>query len=269
MTFLAVPLTALLALAVSASAQDCTSLIQQSRAHVNRMELQQALTPLEAALHHCANRNLVRVELAKVHYLLADDRRAEDLLATVLAEEPGHEEARYSLGRIYYQQSRYEPARAEFQAILTRNPHSFRAHDNLALCLEALNQQEAAIRHFLEAIALVHKNQPSYDWPYANLASLLMKRGEHRRAFDLAVEAAARNPSSARNLFLTAKALTKLEQWDKSLRWLQQAITLDPDYPEAHYLLAQVYRRLGKLDESNEAFARFKQAHAKAPTRPR
>lgn len=262
-------LTALLALPVCAPAQNCVALIQQSRAHANRLELRQAITPLEAALHHCANRNLVRVELAKVHYLLAEDQRAEELLTTVLASEPGHEEARYSLGRVYYQQSRYEPARAEFQAIVSRNPGSYRAHDNLALCLEALNQQDAAIRHFLKAIALVHESQPDYDWPYANLASLLMKRGEHRRAFDLAVEAATRNPGNARNLFLTAKALTRLEQWDKSLRWLQQAITLDPDYPEAHYLLAQAYRRLGNLQESSAAFARFKQAHAKAPTRPR
>ena len=203
------------------------------------------------------------------HYLMGEDEEAEAALSRALAIEPENEEASYSLGRIYYYRSRYPQACALFEKVTTRNPSAYKAWDNLGLCQEGMGQTESARKSFLRAIALVHKTHPSYDWPYANLAGLLLKNGENRQAFDLAVEASTRNPNGAQNFYLAAKALTKLDQWDKSVRWLLRSVALDATYSEPHYLLGQVYRKLGKPDESEQEFLRFKKLKEKTVNRPR
>jgi tetratricopeptide (TPR) repeat protein len=93
----------------------------------------------------------------------------------------------------------------------------------------------------------------------------MVKLGEYRKAFDLAAEAAQRNPDDARNLFLTGKALVKMEQFDISLKWLERAVALDPSYPEPRYLLAQTYQRLGRAADAERELSAFQQARARAP----
>jgi len=206
---------------------------------------------------------------ADAHYLLAQDDDAEASLLRALEIEPGNEDAAYSLGRIYYYRSRYAQASALFSNIIARNPSYYKAWDNLGLCQEGMGQPEAARKSYLRSIALVHKDHPNYDWAYANLASLLLKTGENRQAFDLAVEAATRNPNGAQNFYLAGKALMKLDQWERCERWLVKAAELDEAYPEPHYLLGQVYRRLEKKAESEAEFLRFQELKKRAVNRPR
>jgi tetratricopeptide (TPR) repeat protein len=132
-----------------------------------------------------------------------------------------------------------------------------------------LSETDKAIRHYLKAIELVHKDVPEYDWPYANLANLLINQADYKQAFNLATEAAQRNPHSARNYYLVAKALTQLDQAERSFRWLRRSIELDPEYPEPRYLLAQLLRKQGKTQEAEEEFARFKELRAKTPAKLR
>ena len=133
-----------------------------------------------------------------------------------------------------------------FAARSRLDPGAYKAWDNLGLATEALGDPAQAQQHYLKALALVHKDHPRYDVVYANFADLLIKLGNYQRAFDLAVEAAQRNPDEPRNFFLAGKALVQLGRADISVRWLERAIALNPDYPEPHYVLSQVYRRLGR-----------------------
>ena len=90
------------------------------------------------------------------------------------------------------------------------DPRAYKAWDNLGLASEALGDVAQAQQHYLKAIALVHKDHPRYDVVYANFADLLIKLGNYQRAFDLAAEAAQRNPDEPRNFFLAGKALVQL-----------------------------------------------------------
>lgn len=202
---------------------------------------------------------------ADAHYLAGQDAEAERALSKAIAIEPRDLELRYALGRIYYQQSRPEAAAGQFQEVLKLNPASYKAYDNLGLCYQALRRDSEAIAAFLKALDLVHEAHREYEWPYANLASLLIDRGDYERAFELAAEASARNPNSARNLYLTGKALVKLTKFDLSVRWLKRATEVDPDYREAHYLLARAYRELGRTEEEKLELRRFQQIQAKTP----
>jgi predicted Zn-dependent protease len=95
-----------------------------------------------------------------------------------------------------------------------------------------------------------------------------LRRNESEKAFQLAAEAAKRNPNSARNCFLTGKALVNLGKEDLSLRWLERAVQLDPSYSEAWYLAARAYRKQGRTEESTKALARFKELQKSAEKKP-
>lgn len=206
---------------------------------------------------------------ARALYLLARDAEAEETLKRASARAPADAEIPYSLGRIYYQQGRHAQAAESLRAATVLDPTSYRAWDNLGLASEALGDLDQAQRHYLKAISLVHTDHPDYDVVYANFADLLIKLGNAARAFDLAAEAAGRNPDEPRNLFLAGKALVQLGRNDLSVRWLEQAIALDPGYPEPQYLLAQVYRRLGRTADADRALKAFQDAAARAPSKRR
>jgi tetratricopeptide (TPR) repeat protein len=203
-------------------------------------------------------RNLTALQLrANADYLLGNDDAATQTLIRALEMYPNDSNTPYMLGRIYFQQNRVELAVGQFQRVLKLEPNSYKAYDNLGLCYEALNQPEEAIRYYMAAIKLVYADHPEYEWPYANLAELMLKRGESKKAFSLAAEAAKRNPASARNFYLAGKALWKLEQTDLALKWLDQSTRLDPNYAEPHYLLGQIYQHLGRTEEAKQALNNF------------
>ncbi len=202
---------------------------------------------------------------AKALYLLARDAEAEDTLKRASARAPKDAEILYSLGRIYYQQSRHAEAAEMFRRATAMDARDYKAWDNLGLASEALGDVAQAQQHYLKAISLVYKDHPEYDVVYANFADLLIKLGDFQRAFDLAAEAAQRNPGEPRDFFLAGKALVQAGRSDLGVRWFEQAITLDPDYPEPHYLLSQAFRKLGRLADADRELKSFQAATARAP----
>ncbi len=202
---------------------------------------------------------------AKALYLLRRDPEAEETLKRAAARAPADADIPYDLGRIYYQQGRHTEAAASLRRATALDPRAYKAWDNLGLASEALGDVAQAQQHYLKAIALVYKDHSHYDVVYANFADLLIKLGNYQRAFDLAAEAAERNPDEPRNLFLAGKALVQLGRNDLSVRWFEQAVALDPDYPEPHYLLAQTYRALGRTADAEREMNSFKAAAARAP----
>ena len=202
---------------------------------------------------------------AKALYFLHRDSEAVDALKKAASQTPEDAEVPYDLGRIYYQLGRHADAAAAFRQATTLDPQAYKAWDNLGLAMEALGNVPQARQYYLKALALVHKDHPRYDVVYANFADLLIKQGDPRRAFDLAVEAAQRNPDEPRNFFLAGKALVQLGRDDVSIKWLEQAAKLNPDYPEPLYVLAQVYRRLGRPDDAARTLKAFQAANARAP----
>jgi len=202
---------------------------------------------------------------ARALYLLHRDPEAEETLKRAAARAPRDAEIPYHLARIYYQQGRHTEAAETFRRAITLDPRAYRAWDNLGLASEALGNVAEAQQHYLKAIALVHKDYPRYDVVYANFADLMIKLGNYQRAFDLAVEAAERNPNEPRNLFLAGKALVQVGRSDLSVRWFEQAIALNADYPEPHYLLSQAYRKLGRLADAERTLKSFQAAAARAP----
>ena len=200
-----------------------------------------------------------------IEYMSGHLDNALAAFVSLLDRHPQDEEGPYMLGRIYYQEGRIDHATGQFQRALKLNPKSYKAYDNLGLCYQSLGDTELATRYFLTAIKLVDKDHPDYDWPYANLASLLLDQGDAQKAYAFALKAADRNPYSARNFYLGGKALGKLGKDELSANWLERSIALDSNYPEPLYLLSRVYSQLGQEDKAKAALEKFKAVKVKAP----
>jgi tetratricopeptide (TPR) repeat protein len=244
----------------------CTQHLDRAREAAKKSEFSVAARECSSAANVCPNREQILLSVGQMQFLAGDTPAAERTLRQI-----GTPKARYALGRIYYEQSRYPEAVEQLKNVIAVEPDNYRAHDNLGLCYDALQQDSEALRHFLRALDLVKEKHPDYDWAYANLAEFFLKRDQPDKAFQLAAEAAQRNASSARNFYLAGRSLVKLGRDENSLRWLQKAVELDPNHAEAHFQLGHALQRLGKTEEANRrlnAFRRLKAHEASKPDRP-
>jgi len=194
---------------------------------------------------------------------------AERELARCLQLNSRDEEALYYLGRLYYTQNNFGPAVDVFRKLIARDPKSYKAYDNLGLCYEALERSDEAIAAFQQAQKLARAQAPSYDWPFANLAELLIKQGRSDEALSYGQEAARINPDSARNQYLVGKALSQGKDPRAPLPYLLKATQFDPNYAEPHYLLGQLYQKLGRLAEAEHEFELFQEIRKRTPAAKR
>jgi tetratricopeptide (TPR) repeat protein len=187
-------------------------------------------------------------------YFLSDFEQSISTLITLLERHPEDADGAYMLGRIYYQEAHLDQAIGQFERAVRLDPTAYKAWDNLGLCWEAKGDMRKATAHFLKAIDLVEKDHPDYDL-------------EH--AFAAAAKAANRNPQSARNFYIGAKALEKLGKTDLCINWLQRSVALDANYSEPEYLLARVYAKVGETEKAEAARQRFLEIKAHEPGKRR
>ena len=251
-----------------AAAQECAQTLERAQTAFDSHQFVIAMAELESALAHCPQDSVrVRVALGQTQYLLGKEAEAEQSLLAALALDSRNIDALYALGRVYLMQNRFPEAVERLEAVTRFDMANYKAWDNLGVCYDAMNRDSDALKAFFKTLDLVQRDHPKYDWAYANLADFFLRRNENEKAFQLAAEAASRNPGSARNCFLTGKALVHLGKQDLSLRWLERAVELDPRYTEALYLLGQTYRKLGRQADAARALERFKEASKSRPRR--
>lgn len=226
---------------------------------------QDALTQANAALALDPKHSAALKLKGNLQYLMADLDGALSSFVTLLEHHPQDEDGAYMLGRIYYQEGRIDHATGQFLRVLKINPKAYKAYDNLGLCYQALGDTELATRYFLTAIKLVEKEQPNYDWPFANLANLLLDKGDAEKAFAFASQAVKRNPDSARNFYLGAKALNKLGKNELCINWLERSASLDRNYPEPLYLLGRMYAQMGDDAKAQAALEKFNALKSSGP----
>jgi tetratricopeptide (TPR) repeat protein len=195
------------------------------------------------------------LELAYVRLGRADWSQPE--LERLVAADPDNAEYRYWLGRLAYDAGQYAAAIARFDEALARDHTFMRAHDNLGLCYEMLDDPAKAIEHYREAIRLNRESSSKSPWPPTNLGMLLRQRGEPAEARALFAEALRYDPAFSKGHYELGVLLDQQGQTEDAARELEGAAALDPSYPEPHYVLARIYRRLGNDARAEEAMATF------------
>jgi len=188
------------------------------------------------------------------YVLLGDYDDAARYLEKSLALDPGNIEARYHLGRVRYQQNRFDLAIVAFQEVIRRDPRNIKAQDNLGLSLEAKNEVDAAIAAYRESIKLDENSLAHDEQPYLNLGALLVKAGRPEEAVSWLVRAAAIVPDSGKIHYQLSKAYFDLNRFEDARREAEKAVSLDPSQSSNHYLLGRIYQRSGSRALAAEQF---------------
>ena len=111
-----------------------------------------------------------------------------------------------------------------FEESLARDPHFMRAHDNLGLCYEALDDPDRAIVHYREAVRLNREAHSRSPWPPTNLAALLRQRGGQEEAGTLLHEALEYDEGFAKGHYELGVLLDEQGKTAESVRELERAV---------------------------------------------
>lgn len=188
------------------------------------------------------------------YVLLADYDDAAHYLEIALNMDPANQEARYHLGRVRYQQNRFDLAIVAFQEVLRRDPGNLKAQNNLGLSFDAENKTDQAIEAYQKAIALDSAASVHSEQPYLNLGMLFAKSNRLDRAIPMLLRASEISPKAGKVHYELAKAYFSLNRLEDAQREGEQAVTLAPGEGPNHYLLGRVYQRLGRAELAAQQF---------------
>jgi tetratricopeptide (TPR) repeat protein len=171
-------------------------------------------------------------------------------LEKALAVDPAHGAVAHNLlGSAYLEKKMLEPAEREIRKALEMRPQIPDAHYNLGLLYEEKGDLQKAEEAYRKEIEIHPGAYPAYF----NLALLLAKTGDQQGEFANFKEAVKANPRFARGYLFLAKAyLDRNENFDEAIRLARKGLELEPEAesaPLGHYILADVFNRLGRLSE--------------------
>jgi tetratricopeptide (TPR) repeat protein len=171
--------------------------------------------------------------------------------------QPDSAEIHYNLGKLLSIQDNWEPARKAFEAAVRIDQTYVEALDGLALALEALGDDAAAVAKYEQAIALNDTRQGKFTSAHVNLSAYYNRTGHPEKALEYARRALAIDAQSDRAWFQKGRADERQGRLDEAVESLNKAISINPRASSYFYVLAGLYRHLGNAEESRKALESF------------
>jgi tetratricopeptide (TPR) repeat protein len=169
------------------------------------------------------------------------------------------EQVSFDLASIYQTQGRYDEAIQELQDLLkkTEKASSKEEKDNRAIFLERLgsvyvdNKNEpAAIETFQKMLTLGDENA---ERGYGAIIETYRENKEWQKATDAAHDASQKLPNSPRLKMVYASQLADMGQTDEGLKQVKSLLKGTADDREVYIALANMYNRLKRWQEADEA----------------
>jgi len=148
------------------------------------------------------------------------------------------------------QSGNYINAETCFRAVLSKNPDSPTAHNNLAGALMDRGATEEAIVHFRKALEI----KADYEFANYNLAAALVQHGELDEAIIRLKSVLRENPNDPRAYYTLANALSKQGDHNEAIAYYGRALRLAPDFPDAHTNLATLMLEGGNTSGALEHY---------------
>lgn len=174
-----------------------------------------------------------------------------------LRYQPDSAELHYNLGKLFSIQDNWQRARTEFDAALRIDAAYLEALDGLGFALEALGDDEAAVATYEKAVALNGERHGAFVSAHVNLSAYYNRTGRADAALDYARKAIELDPRSDRAWFQKGRAEERQGDMTRAVDSINHAIALNKRASSYYYVLAGLYRRLGKMDESRKALESF------------
>ncbi len=152
----------------------------------------------------------------------------------------------FQQGTSLLQQGRPAEAATALRGAVALQPGLAEAHANLALALDRMGEDDAALAHYRRALALA----PGQETAWCNYGAFLERQKQYDQAEQAYREALRIDPASApawSNLGVLLDILRRTPEAEDAHR---RAVALAPDWPHASVNLAECLLRQGRLDEA-------------------
>lgn len=166
-------------------------------------------------------------------------------------------ESHYDLGNLFSLQDTWVEARKQFETAIQIRPGYVEAIDALGFAEENLGDDRAAVATYEKAVALNEQQHGSFVAAHVNLSAYYNRSGDAARALQYAEQALELNPKADTAWFQKGRAQEREGHIDDAVDSLNHAILLNGRSSSYYYVLAGLYRRLGKTEESQKALEAF------------
>src|SRR5262249_55289851 len=194
---------------------------------------------------------------AEAHKILGRDLmiigrfdRAQTEFEQGIRYDPNSAEMHYDLGKLFSIQDDWQRAQQEFEAALHIDPSYVAALDALGLAQEALGDDVRAVQSYERAIAVNLERHEKFAEPDVNLSAYYNRTGDSTKALEYAQKALELDPNSDKAWFQKARAQEHQGRLQDAAGSLNQAISFNSRASSYYYVLAGIYRRLGKTEDS-------------------
>jgi tetratricopeptide (TPR) repeat protein len=246
-------------------------------------EYGKARVRLEAALQANATDSNAAMYLVRDLTKLGDYEAAETHLRQLAVREPKNQEVWYLLAKLHMKLSEQELAK--MNAI---DPHSVLAHELSGEMMEAMNNYDGAVVELKKAVEMAPQRPGTHyklGDAYFSLSQLdaaleqfqaeisvdpgncmapwkigsiiLQKNGNPEEALADINRALSMCPSMTDARVDRARVLVKLNRNAEAATDLEAAAKADPSEPSTHFLLAKVYRALGRAQDAQAEMQTF------------
>jgi arylsulfatase A-like enzyme/tetratricopeptide (TPR) repeat protein len=192
------------------------------------------------------------LNLGDIYYTTRDLDKAIPSLQTAISLDPQHSgKAHNLLGLAYLEQGMPERAIEEIRLALQIRPNIPDAHYNLGTIYEHKGETDNAIQEYKKEIEIHPDAYPAHY----NLALIYGQRGLVREQVSELQETIKANDKFARAYLFLAKAYLDLnEKFESAIGLVREGLELEPEAesaPLGHYVLADIYSRLGRRTEAS------------------
>lgn len=177
------------------------------------------------------------------------DLEAVELFRQAIQERQNYGPAHVNLGLVLAGEGKYAEAEKEIRNALRSSPKNVTAYNALGMIAAKLGRGDEAIEIFQNVAQI----QPGSATAHMNLGTALSADGfDLQGALNQFSEAIRLDSKSAIAHYSEGRVFYELNRFEESRAELDTACRLQPDYPEALYVFAQVEKKLGNVQRSVE-----------------
>ena len=165
--------------------------------------------------------------------------------SVVLASDENDSNTYFNLGVCFFNTENYTEALENFSKTVELNPQDYYAHFYLGNIFKEIGQLELAMQEFQAVVAI----RPDYSWAYFNMASIYFDIQDYGSAIQNLILTIQHNPNDIKACELLVKLFVQYEQMDTCIAFLEGLIGQNEFNDDYYYLLAQVYKQMGDMEQ--------------------
>jgi tetratricopeptide (TPR) repeat protein len=197
----------------------------------------------EAALQLDPKAGMPRFNLGKLHYYQRQYESAIECFVDYLSQVENSSRVHRNIGKSLLQLGRLEDALISFQNALALEG-SVANYYNVGLLQEMLGDDDSAVTNYRYALEL----DPGHVEARYKLGKYLRRVFREDEAIAELQRVLYYDPTHVQALNCLATCMLNREAYGEAIRLLQQAISIYPDYADAHHNLSEAYTAIGNHD---------------------